>query len=87
MGKKRALKVKINEEYLKWVILKKAKNLKEDDNESIKNIIIAPDMTKMEREENNALIMELRERKKEGGRWTIRNKTVVKIGESRQDHE
>lgn len=44
-------------------------------------------MTKMEREENNALIMELRERKKEGGRWTIRNKTVVKIGESRQDHE
>ena len=53
----RPLLVKLNDEYTKWNILKNAKNLKNEENGMLKDIIISRDLTKEQR------VMELEFRK------------------------
>ena len=63
-------------------MIKRSKELKELDNPDIKNIFIAPDLTKKEREEQYKLKEELREKRDEGGKWIIKKDKAVKLDDT-----
>ena len=63
-GKTRAVAIKVRHNHNKWQIVKRAKQLREDEEAWVKKIGIAPDMTQKEREESEKLREELQEKKK-----------------------
>ena len=67
---------------MKHTILKKARDLKDKDNEQLNNIYISPDLTRKQRQEGYALRQELRERRAKGETdLVIRRGKVVKATE------
>ena len=85
-GKVRPLTVKVTENYVKWGIVKSAKKLKNAREEMYNHMWIVPDRTRKEREEHIKLTNELQDRRKEGGRWIIRGRRVVKLDENRESN-
>lgn len=81
----RPVLVEMNEVGVKWALVKKSKELKDNDNSAIKEVIITPDLTRKEREENDKLREELKKRRSEGGQWIIRKGRVVRLHSSRGD--
>ena len=47
--------------------------------ERLKQVIVAPDLTRKEREKNDKLREELKHRRQTGGRWIIRKGKVIKL--------
>ena len=78
-GKARPVIIELNEVWVKWELVKRGKNLKEDRDDINQKVIIAPDLTRKEREENERLREELRERRNSGGKWTIKKGKVIQI--------
>ena len=77
-NKPRPMLVKLDSEEQKWEILKNAKNLARAA-EEMKRCIIAPDLTKKEREQDTILRNELKERRNNGDNtWIIRRGQLVK---------
>ncbi|MPC77788.1 hypothetical protein E2C01_072255 [Portunus trituberculatus] len=77
--KARPIIVELNEAEAKWKLVKRAKNLKNASHARIKQVIIAPDLTRKEREENDKLREELKLRRQAGGKWIIRKGKVIKL--------
>ncbi|KAK3887870.1 hypothetical protein Pcinc_008020 [Petrolisthes cinctipes] len=87
-GKVRPVIMEMNEVGIKWELVKRSKKLKNDDDQVTQKIIIAPDLTKREREENDRLREESRHKRQNGGQWIIRKGKVVRmheVAESRSD--
>ncbi|KAK3892244.1 hypothetical protein Pcinc_003865 [Petrolisthes cinctipes] len=80
-GKVRPVIMEMNEVGIKWELVKRSKKLKNDDDKVTQKIIIAPDLTKREREENDRLREELRHKRQNGGQWNIRKGKVVRMHE------
>lgn len=76
-GKIRPTLVKLEEEHSKWHIISKAKNLKQEEDEVIKRLIIALDMTPQQREEDFKLRQELRRKREEGESCYIKKGKIV----------
>ena len=71
--KPRPILVKFKDSRVKWQILKNAKNLKRTDIEEFKNVFIAPDLTREQREWDKKLREELKSRKDAGEEgWYIK---------------
>ena len=88
MGKKnpaeqrpRPLLIKLNNEDEKWLIIKNAKNLKDETDPIKKKIGIAKDLTKKERENQKLLLTELKQKREndKDNTWTIKNGKVTQI--------
>ena len=77
-NKKRPMIVTLTEERVKWELVKRSKRLKSADDGNLTDLIIGPDMTKKEREENARLREELKNKREQGGSWTIRKGKVVR---------
>ncbi|KAK3879156.1 hypothetical protein Pcinc_016250 [Petrolisthes cinctipes] len=80
-GKVRPVIMEMNEVGIKWELVKRSKKLKNNDDQVTQIIIIAPDLTKREREENDRLREELRHKRQNGGQWIIRKGKVVRMHE------
>lgn len=80
-GRVRPLVVELNDVGVKWALVSKSKELGQNEGSTIKHIIIAPDLTRKEREENVELEEELREKRAQGGRWIIRKGRIVRLFE------
>ncbi|KAK3886243.1 hypothetical protein Pcinc_009597 [Petrolisthes cinctipes] len=80
-GKVRPVIMEMNEVGIKWELVKRSKKLKNNDDQVTQKIIIAPDLTKREREENDRLREELRHKRQNGGQWIIRKGKVVRMHE------
>ena len=87
-GKIRPVIVELSEVETKWELIKRSKCLKDEDNPEMKQVIIAPDLTRKEREENDKLREELKQRRQNGGRWIIRKGKVIKLhnGDEERDN-
>ena len=87
-GKIRSAIVELSEVETKWELIKRSKCLKDEDNSGLKQVIIAPDLTRKEREENDKLREELKQRRQTGGRWIIRKGKVIKLhnGDEERDN-
>lgn len=80
--KPRPLLIKMNNENEKWLIIKNAKKLKDETDPIRKQIGLAKDLTKKERETQKKLIADLRhKRENEQGIWIIKNGKVIKVTE------
>lgn len=80
-GRVRPVLVRFEEEKMKWVMITKAKRLRQAACEEVQAIGLALDMNKEEREKNKKLVEELKYRRQTGGRWAIKNGAVVRIGD------
>ncbi|KAK3876630.1 hypothetical protein Pcinc_018603 [Petrolisthes cinctipes] len=74
----RPLVIQLNEVGVKWALVAKSRELYRNEDEMIKKIIIAPDLTKKEREENYKLQEELGKRREQRGQWIIKKGRVVR---------
>lgn len=75
----RPLLVKMRDAREKYAVLKVAKNLKRANSESMRRTIIAPDLTKKQREQEKMLRMQLKEKMDNGDySWYIRNGKLCK---------
>lgn len=77
--KARPIIVELNEVGTKWKLVKCSKNLKHARHTGVRQVIIAPDLTRKEREENDRLRDELRFRRQAGGKWIIRRGQVISL--------
>ena len=66
---------------MKWNTLKKIKLLKEVNDSKYKNIRMAADLTRKEREENARLREELKQKRERGGKWIIRRNRIIQVRE------
>ena len=78
--KPRPLKVTLNTLQSKKRVLQKAKNLKNSNEEWLKEVFIKPDMTPAQREKNRMLWKELQEKNSynDGNKWRIKDGRIVK---------
>ena len=77
--KPRPLLVKFKNSWVKWQVLKNAKNLKRADVEEFKNIFIVPDLTREQREWDKKLREELKNKKDAGEEgWYIKRGELCK---------
>ena len=76
------LRIKCEEEKIKWHLLKKAKSLKE--NERFKYVFKQPDLTKTERENRKKMVAELKEKRllNPSTKYKIKGNQIVENRES-----
>lgn len=76
-GKKRPTLVRMGEEYSKRSIISRTKQLSQAEDEVIKRLVIVPDLTEKQREEEAKLIQELKRRKENRERCSIKRGRIV----------
>ena len=70
--------MKLQDDYLKWKVIKAAKRLKETRREEYQRVIIVPDLTVKERIKEKALRNQLKEKREKGERgWYISHGKLV----------
>ena len=82
-GRERPLVASLSEEYDKWHVVKRCKNLRDAEEEKFRKIRINVDKTKREREQEANLRERLQEKRREGVRWIIRRGQIVRQEEER----
>ena len=82
-GRERSLVASLSEEYDKWQVVKRCKNLRDAEEEEIRKIKINVDKTKRERKQEANLRERLQEKRREGGRWIIRRGQIVRQEEEK----
>ena len=76
----------LSEVHVKWEIIKKGNDLRQMRGDDLNKVRIGVDRTKREREQDAILREKLQEKRREGGRWIIKNRKVICLTGD-EDHE
>ena len=85
-GRDRPLVAYLSEVHVKWEIIKKGNDLRQMRGDDLNKVRIGVDRTKREREQDAILREKLQEKRREGGRWIIKNRKVICLTGD-EDHE
>ena len=76
-GRNRPTLVRMTEEHSKWSVIARGKQLRQSEDDVIKSLIIVPDLTEKQREEETQLRQELKRRRENGEMCIIKRGRIV----------